>query len=139
MEKYRAYHRPLGRMFYSYSQDDAVFWGARISDSIFETFVHAFISLFRDDPQNLLMRYMGLTDKNGREVYKGDIINMPFNRYPQKWEVKELTAYGLAFHRITGKPYPAAYKYNQLRHFDQAEIIGNIWENPELVEAQNGQ
>jgi len=84
----------------------------------------------RDDLE--LMQYTNLKDKNDKEIYEGDIVGMPYNNYPQNWEVGELSEYGLQFHRITNKPYSMGYHYRQLRHTELFEVIGNIYENPEL-------
>jgi len=83
-----------------------------------------------------LMQYTGLKDKNGKEIYEGDIIRGVYNRYPQNWRVNELSAYGLSFTRLTIKPLPASYSFRDMRHRDQWEVIGNIYDNPGLLEAK---
>lgn len=72
----------------------------------------------------ILMQYTGLKDKNGREIYEGDIIRAlaygkPFS-YVLEWQQEgELNGYP-----ITG------FIYNSL---NDADVIGNIYENPELI------
>lgn len=85
----------------------------------------------RDDLE--LMQFTGLRDKNGKEIYEGDILAMPYGGHPARWTVGELSEYGLYFQRHTIKPYQSPYPYRDLRHFDKAEVIGNIYENPELL------
>jgi len=93
-------------------------------------------SLSRIDNGNkmLPLQYTGLKDKNGKEIYEGDIISMPYNRYPQNWKVDGLSAYGLFFERITNKPYSAPYHWKDMKYRDEIEVIGNIYENPELLQ-----
>ena len=84
--------------------------------------------------ESTLMQYTGLKDKNGKEIYEGDVISGIYNRIPQNWAVEDLSPYGLTFTRLTRKPLPASYFLEDMRHRDQWEVIGNIHENPELLE-----
>lgn len=75
------------------------------------------------------MQYTGLKDKNGKEIYEGDIVQFKSIRdIIERYEV-EYTNYGewaIGMHRLSMR-------------FKSCEIIGNIYENPELLEeSQNG-
>lgn len=71
-----------------------------------------------------LMQFTGLKDKNGKEIYEGDIIRW-FNSYNEAMvEVIEWETSKAAFY-IPGRGYPKN---------SEIEIIGNIFENPELLE-----
>ena len=80
-----------------------------------------------------IMQYTGLHDKNGKKIYEGDIIKGIYGRYPQNWQVNELSARGVTFTRLTIPPISSPYFYRDMRHIDQWEVIGNIYENPELL------
>jgi len=75
-----------------------------------------------DDP--IVMQYTGLKDKNGVEIYEGDIIEAPHDFGPGGFAVKRAE---VAFNKFSG------YQWN---YWDiaQIKVIGNIYENPELVE-----
>lgn len=76
-----------------------------------------------------LMQSTGLHDKNGKEIFEGDIVKMAKDVY------SDPTYYEIVRHR--GGAY--RLESNQhgcelwLRHTN-CEVIGNIYENPELLE-----
>lgn len=78
-----------------------------------------------------LMQSTGLLDKNGQEIFEGDIVKMAKDVY------SDLTYYEIVRHR--GGAY--RLESNQhgcelwLRHTN-CEVIGNIYENPELLEVE---
>jgi uncharacterized phage protein (TIGR01671 family) len=77
-----------------------------------------------------LMQFTGLHDKNGKEIYEGDIIKPDNSRYACKvtWSDKYasfvLTREGWAFRHYFGEACDP----------EDFEVIGNIYENPELLE-----
>lgn len=83
-----------------------------------------------------IMQYTGLKDKNGKEIYEGDILRW------QDWE-QEGTEKADVY--IVSYKAPSfiwdCYRENQkletngevLRDTKEFEIIGNIFENPELL------
>ena len=75
-----------------------------------------------------IMQYTGLKDKNGKEIYEGDIVYIPDMKFEVKF--RETICWDCGGN-YTGMGYEISEAY---------EIIGNIYENPELLEkeAQNG-
>lgn len=80
--------------------------------------------------QHIVMQYTGLTDKNGKEIYEGDIIKCSYCE--KDFGVVE---YQTHMHRF-GLQWPenkcANARLTDIDHW--AEVIGNIYENPELLE-----
>jgi len=73
-----------------------------------------------------LMQYTGLKDKNGKQIYEGDIIRFKWSDEwisPVFWDDK----YGWTIRTIK------VWKYNLSLHIDTVEVIGNIYENKELL------
>ena len=74
-----------------------------------------------------LMQSTGLKDKNGKEIFEGDILTS--QNYPVKGVVEFRTDLGLWVHYLKG--------YNYFEYLGNVagskEIIGNIYENQEIL------
>ena len=64
----------------------------------------------------ILMQFTGLLDRHGKEIWEGDIVNVPYNHIGKR-EVKYKN----------GGFDIAAYKISE------CEVVGNIWEHPKLL------
>lgn len=83
---------------------------------------------YQRDWKNLdIMQFTGLHDKNGKEIYEGDVVEFEDER--RSWqEVRWRDDWG-SFELFKGKMWMGAlWKYRS-----EVEVIGNIWENPELL------
>ncbi len=83
-----------------------------------------------DDKDIILMQFTGLLDRNGKEIYEGDIIKSLKNcMFDEGYEVADVLFQGGAFkyRSVNLKTVVDGFK---------AEVIGNIYENPELLEAK---
>ena len=76
-----------------------------------------------------LMQYTGLKDKNGKEIYEGDLIKIKRTIFEIRWDL-----FKLCF---------ARYKHSTMENyhltmFDKdCKVIGNIYENKELLKDTN--
>ena len=84
-----------------------------------------------------LLQYTGLKDKNATEIYEGDIVvNDGYLDWPREVKYHQ---YCFWFMQINGEAkYPINFEGIQESNIDYKmrwKIIGNIYENPELLKA----
>ena len=85
------------------------------------------------DKEFILMQYTGLHDKNGKEIYEGDIVSCQdhFNNRFVKPVVYEKDAFIVKGDGTSLAGYTADIQWEQrLCGLGEIEIIGNIYENP---------
>lgn len=70
-----------------------------------------------------IMQYTGLKDKNGKELYEGDVVKINYPKYKHT-EVHKVYFGNVGLEPFTGSMTDDGSKY---------EVIGNIYENPELL------
>lgn len=90
-------------------------------------------NVVKEDLKNyVLMQSTGLTDKNGKEIFEGDVVKMAKNVYSEPTCYEVVRHRGGAY-RLDSKQYGCEL---WLRHTD-CEIAGNIYKNPELLEVSS--
>lgn len=90
-----------------------------------------------------LAEFTGLTDKNGVEIYEGDILRAEFTQPVRNLRVEHSCAWDLARCQRDEMLFMSAwgatdgqYYYTFCNVYDPgryAEVIGNIYQNPELL------
>ena len=107
---------------------------------------------FNNDNQDV-MQYTGLKDKNGLDIYEGDVVRILYTDWPSQsaekngrysmslgeykasissigWIVFEYCRFGVRFSNdgICGFVDPGKH--------GEIEVIGNVWKNPELLQTK---
>ncbi len=85
-----------------------------------------------------VMEYIGLKDKNGTEIYEGDIINIDVSG--------EYLTYGMIRSEVKFYTNQAQFGFTTPngwlsfchKHYITIEVIGNIYENANLLTTQAG-
>jgi uncharacterized phage protein (TIGR01671 family) len=91
---------------------------------------------YRDNCE--LMQYTGMTDKNGKEIYEGDILRL-WRSVGEKGQLRGEYAYLLPVEycelwtQFVVVDKPNKIQMGIWKEFGAFEVIGNIYENPELL------
>lgn len=132
--KFRAWHRELGRMM---SIKNMWFQDSRIEElELNDTVMNDYITAYPDEIE--LMQSTGLKDKNGKEIFEGDIITNGIDI------VDVRNHENLGFYTLVNGREVFFGHGTSIEEFEEdvegvteiAEIIGNVWENPELLEVE---
>lgn len=140
--KFKAYHKGQGCMYFTQSSigsegdgyiTDIDFDAKKITLCCQADNGGDFCEIY-DFSEIELMQFTGLLDKNGKEIYEGDIISSLYRRdgckgvYVVRWDEKSARFYGErhGIHQqinVTVSPLD----------WGGCEVIGNIYETPELL------
>ena len=86
---------------------------------------------WRDFRDGELMQSTGLKDKNGKEIFEGDIVDYKGRKALVSWH----GSYASFIYRFVDELQKRNAEWNPLcLAYMRCEVIGNIYENPELWE-----
>ena len=98
-------------------------------------------------------QFTGMTDKNGKKIFEGDIVRYVYEPGEGYWNsnqnsvikwrepgwymegIKGTNKYALMCGYMTTVPYASVS--NEQKNIKVFEVIGNIHDNPELLEVEN--
>ena len=88
---------------------------------------------FRDDKILVLMQYTGLKDKNGKDIYEGDIVEVVdyqyINEYPEIAKFIGVIEYNNGSFCVRMDETYSNYRLMDL----EMKVIADIYESPELM------
>lgn len=93
-------------------------------------------TLVRDGVRKLIwMQYIGLKDKNGKEIYEGDIVKQKRGNFVVEYHIEGA---GFIFTADPNDIEALSFRLSPEREvrkleLNGLEVIGNIYQNPELV------
>lgn len=122
--KFRGWHNELGRMMSiknMWFQDGSV-EELELNDAV----MNDYITAYPDEIE--LMQSTGLKDKNGKEIFEGDIVLVLDSPYTVFYD-NEKGSYRL-------KPHDDRWNVDYMSNFSHGgnfEVVGNIYENKEYL------
>jgi len=117
--KFRAWDKERGQFLYSSDFDfDSKFW----------------IAVELAGAYDYVQRYTGLKDKNGKEIYEGDIVDAVATKEDKESDriADVIFGTGLQWQIRAGKGYSRGLPITW-GGWKSLEVIGDIYENPELI------
>jgi len=123
--KFRAWDKKEKRMF----DVLGISW---YDGEIFESYADAGVEWYSKEIKHnisdcILMQYTGLKDKNGKEIYEGDIATMID-------EFRKISMLGVVCWDKKNCAFVLSESYASHLLNETIEVIGNIYENPNLLE-----
>ncbi|MCU4900767.1 YopX family protein [Bacillus cereus] len=119
--KFRAWDEELKKM---YSGDEI-----EVEDNLDAWLSYGELAIYRIDDGEYVqlkpLRYIGLLDVNGQEIYEGDIVKI--SGHPFDVDGKYKVYYNEHMELSCGP-------YHMFRMKNWAQVIGSIYESPELLE-----
>jgi uncharacterized phage protein (TIGR01671 family) len=149
--KFRAWDSDAEYMVYSDKEDADYWWefkpircGCIIGETAGTSFEapEPIVEYYED-----IMQFTGLKDRNGKEIYEGDILRFPAE---EKWGEENYSCFEVFFHDgDANSDYNIGFTMNRMHNHGaicggwippfksektaKMEVIGNIYQNPELI------
>ena len=107
----------------------------KYGDLIFEPYIQEKVIL------ETVGQYTGLTDKNGKKIFEGDIVKDEFGRILEVLFRDNWGKFSFKLIKITGEKWTDNFVYADIGEWFaycvvRPEVIGNIHDNTELLESE---
>ena len=125
---------------WNFEEKKMVYWETILKDYLESFFGNEYFAINPPKYVWARMQFTGLKDINGKEIYEGDIVDNKINIFKVTFETNGWDAgYDCGF---CGFAIKGLYgKFNNIKDYmcsinsddDGLEVIGNVYENPELL------
>ena len=125
--RYRAWDKHRQKMF---ANDELIIWNGNVYANDSKKLTCNNLKGWSIDDE-YLMQSTGLKDKNGKEIFEGDILDYRGRKALVRWH----GSYASFIYRFVDELQKRNTEWKPLYlAYMKCEIIGNIYENPELLE-----
>lgn len=127
--KFRAFHKEQKVLVYDNEDDSEDYWDGVVSSNV------GMANAILKGDRYIWMQFTGLLDKNGKEIYEGDILSNTYNKWVVEW-CTEVSSFRLIKKLAEGFDNHSLSMF-QPEIYSEFEIIGNIYTTPELLSTTN--
>ena len=125
--KFRAWNTHEQKMF---TNDELIIWDGNVYANDSKKLSCNYLNGWSID-EAYLMQSTGLFDRNGQEIFEGDIVNYKGRKAIIKWH----GSYASFIYIFVDELKERVSEWHPLYlAYLKCEVIGNIYENPELLE-----
>ena len=122
--KFRAFNKERKKMYDVYSFDQHFIKVAK------NVALGVAVTQFSVDDFEPIMQYVGLKDKNVKEIYEGDVVLFDYEKILVSYGIQGVDAFeGIGFNLWSHY----GQKQDGTRLQSEIEVVGNIYESPELL------
>ena len=108
--------------------------GKKMIDDVIPVSDTGIVELFEYEHQvtevEAVEQYTGLTDKNGKEIYEGDVVNIQGIKYYVDFE------HGGFWFNNDNRKWKANRPFTHFQEINDAEVVGNVHESADLLEEE---
>ena len=122
--KFHAFNKERKKMYDVYSFDQHFI---RVAENVA---LGVAVTQFSVDDFEPIMQYVGLKDKNVKEIYEGDVVLFDYEKILVSYGIQGVDAFeGIGFNLWSHY----GQKQDGTRLQSEIEVVGNIYESPELL------
>lgn len=89
-----------------------------------------------EDERYMFLQCIGSQDKNGREIYEGDIVKVPHFLHDERIKINGVVKYVNNRAEFVIDLEDIEEIFYCCNQSERIEVVGNIYENPELSEVE---
>ena len=108
--------------------------GKKMIDDVIPASDTGIVELFEYEHQvtevEAVEQYTGLTDKNGKEIYEGDVVNIQGIKYYVDFE------HGGFWFNNDNRKWKVNRPFTHFQEINDTEVVGNVHENADLLEEE---